>query len=352
MNFEMLRHCRNAAAVVLKDWSRYRRALANPDAQYLAICNRHERLELAPDASGYRCAWQWTSDLHAPKYLQGLGLDLMRRALRDHPIRRRIIAPAGGQPQLSFVIGHRGAARLPHLLLTLETIAAQVGAAVECVVVEQDDEPSLAGRLPEWVRHVHTPLPQPDLPYCRSWAFNVGAQHARGDILVLHDNDMLVPCEYAANALRLVRDGYDVLNLKRFIFYLGAEHTRGFFIGQHELDDAAPQTVVQNLEGGGSAVITRAAYESIGGFDEAFIGWGGEDVEFWERASTRRVWPYAFLPMVHLWHVAQPLKESPQNKTLQLYHSLARIPARERIVRLHARHSRLPSGVISVDALV
>jgi hypothetical protein len=49
--------------------------------------------------------------------------------------------------------------------------------------------------------------------------------------------------------------------------------------------------------------------------DEDFMGWGGEDVEFWGRVCTRRVWNYGFLPILHLWHAPQPGK-LPAKKTL------------------------------------
>jgi GT2 family glycosyltransferase len=98
--------------------------------------------------------------------------------------------------------------------------------------------------------------------------------------------------------------------------------------------DEAPETIVQNLEGGGSVAIIREAYERIGGMDESFIGWGGEDNEFWERAQTCKVWPYGCLPLVHLWHPSQPGKYQDENPTLRHYRDLSLIPAGERIVRL------------------
>ena len=82
--------------------------------------------------------------------------------------------------------------------------------------------------------------------------------------------------------------------------------------------------------------ITRTGYERIGGLDESFIGWGGEDNEFWERAQTLRVWPWANLPLVHLWHAAQPGKHDAANPTAQHYRLQARSDAQERIRLLHA----------------
>jgi GT2 family glycosyltransferase len=322
--------------VLLKDLMRYCSKLKALDASYLSICNRQESVEPSPDGSGYRCAWQWTSELHAPKVLPFLGRWLMKRALADHPI-RCLSQPEciPEQPEVSFIIGHRGSARLPHLLATLESIAGQEGVSVECLVVEQDVQAHLLGHLPAWVRYLHTPPPTPNLPYCRAWAFNVGVRQARGPILVLHDNDMLVPADYAARILYHIRQGYAVANLKRFIFYLSETHSLRVFTRAASLTAQAPETIVQNLEAGGSVAITREEYERIGGFDEAFVGWGGEDNEFWERAQTLKVWPYGYLPLVHLWHPGQPGKYQPNNPTLLRHRKLSEIPANERIARLH-----------------
>jgi hypothetical protein len=340
MEMSLIRRCRSFLGVVLKDWARYRRALKKTDASYLALCNRHERLSAAPTGAGFNCEWQWTSELAAPKYLPGLGTSLLRRALQDHPIRRSSAPAAAAKPDVTFVIGHRGTERLPHLLATLETIAGQQGPAVECIVLEQDIEPHIAGKLPGWVRYFHSPMQEPNQAYCRSSAFNAAVPRARSEALILHDNDMLVPQDYAASVLQVLAQGFEVVNPKRFVFYLTEQHTRRVFERTAALTDTPPLAIVQNLEGGGSVAITREAYEAIGGFDEAFIGWGGEDVEFWERACTRRMWPYGALPIVHLWHPAQPGKHSPEAETLRLYHEKARTPALQRAEQLRRDAAR------------
>src|SRR5438045_1891913 len=85
---EAARHTvKQLAGVLIKDLPRYVRALArNAAPDYLRLCNRTERLEAAPDQSGFRCAWQWASDLHAPKHVPILGRWLVNRALADYPI--------------------------------------------------------------------------------------------------------------------------------------------------------------------------------------------------------------------------------------------------------------------------
>jgi hypothetical protein len=333
--------------VLLKDWRRYRRALAAPASDYLALCNRNETLERAASLPGYRCAWQWTSELHAPKLFPSLGKLLMQRALGEHPINLAATPErASDSPDISFIIGHRGLARLPHLLMTLQSIAGQKGASCECLVVEQDSQPCLETVLPPWVRYIHTPPPAPDMPYCRSWAFNVAIRRSKGRMLVFHDNDMLVPFDYASRIRDHVDDGYEVINLKRFIFYLNEPHTQLVLSEERALTDDAPLSIVQNLEGGGSVAITRAACDRIGGFDESFIGWGGEDNEFWDRAQMLRVWPYAYLPIVHLWHPPQAGKGDRNNPTVNQYQALAGIPAADRITALQTQYRGETAGPV------
>jgi GT2 family glycosyltransferase len=332
--------------VLLKDLPRYMPALVRGDQSYLALCNRYESLSPSPDGRGYLCKWQWTSDLHAPKVMPFLGRWLMARALRDHPIgRSRSPRYPTTDPEISFLIGHRGREREPLLLATIESVAAQEGAKVECIVVEQDTEPRLAGRLPNWVRLIHTPPPTPETPYIRSRAFNVGAAQARGGVLVLHDNDMLVPADYAREILARAAQGYEAINLKRFIFFLSQRHTGKVIAGGLAAVDQPPVAVMQNAEGGGSIAITQDAFDRICGMDESFMGWGGEDNEFWERAQTCRVWPYGYLPLVHLWHPMQTEKRKTGAPGNRRFYDMTHTPPEVRIAKLREAKRRAQPGL-------
>jgi GT2 family glycosyltransferase len=273
-----------------------------------------------------------------------LGRRLQDRALAEWPPAFAAEPdPSGGgpAPEVSFVVGHRGLDRVPHLRRVLASIAGQTGARVECVVVEQSAQPELAGRVPEWVSVVHTPAPT-GMPYSRAWAFNVGARAAGGALLAFHDNDMIVPARYAAELLAVRRLGYEVMNLKRFVFYLGERETARVLDG--EPIAGPPERVIQNLEGGGSVAIDRDAFFAIGGFDESFVGWGGEDNEFWERAAVRAVWPWGYLPLVHLYHAEQPEKRMSDRRTAALLEERSRIAPEERVGELRARAFGRPQG--------
>jgi hypothetical protein len=332
------------AAVI--DWPRFEIGLHR---SWTRIRNRHERLIESPSGRGVACQWRWTSDLHVAKVFPSLGKRLMTRALADWPIS---FADAPGRPEgnvrVSFVIGHRGMQRARHLLATLAAIAAQRGPRCECIVVEQSMDAEVRPLLPAWVRYVHTPLPKPDMPYCRSWALNVGARVAEGKVLVLHDNDMLVPEGCAAELWNRCTEGYEVINLKRFIFYLTERHSHDVASGLRLGIVQTPEVIMQNAEAGGSIALTREAFFAIGGYDESFVGWGGEDNEFWERAQTRRVWPYGYLPLVHLWHPAQPRKQDPANPNARRQVERSAIPTEQRIRELAARPFGNPER-LSVD---
>lgn len=314
---------------------------------WIRIRNRNERLRASPDGRGVACQWRWTSDLHVTKVFPSLGIRLMEQATREWPIAfANAPRECGGDVQVSFVIGHRGTQRLPHLLATLANVAAQRGARCECIVVEQSAWSEMRGFLPPWVRYVHTPLPFPDMPYCRSWALNVGARVAKGKILVFHDNDMLIPQAYAAELWGRYEAGYEVMNLKRFIFYLTERHSQEIE-SRHRVGLARPpEVIMQNAEGGGSVAMGTDAFFAIGGYDESFVGWGGEDNEFWERAQTLRVWPYGYLPIVHLWHAPQPEKAEHKRASTEYYWRRSALLPEQRIVELRAQKFGNPGQIV------
>ncbi len=324
--------------VWVKDRWRYERALQSSGRHYLALANRREELEPAPNGNGFACCWQFTSRLHAPTIQPRLGQRLLRRCLTDAPIRlcRQPPLPTG-QPQISVLIGHRGLDRLPLLLATLESLAAQTDVAFECVVIEQDSQPWISLLLPGWVRHVHTPPDRPGAPYNRSKAFNAGALQARAPVLLLHDNDMLVPCGYLKRILQNVALGYQAVNPKRYVFYLSECHSSAVLHAAAALDAWPAESIVQNLEAGGSVAITRQAFWEIGGMDEDFEGWGGEDNEFWDRCQTLRCWIWGYEPLVHLWHQRQPLKHAAQNPNLVLARERLSEERLQRIAQLKQR---------------
>lgn len=311
---------------------------------WLLVKNRHQQLEISNDPLGIKCHWSWTSDLYLPSVFPSIGQRLFAKALSTFSFELQTSQiNTETTPDVSFIIGHRGSARTQLLLKTIESIAAQQQCIVECIVVEQDSQPVMRKQLPAWVKYVFTPTDDPKMPYSRSWAFNVGAEHANSSCLIFHDNDLLVPRDYAYQTLKLVEKGFDFVNLKRFIFYLSESATQEILNNGRIEPSLKVDSIMQNAEGGGSIGACKKAYFKIGGFDQRFVGWGGEDNEFWERAQTQSVWPYANLALIHLWHGPQKEKLDIECSATQvLYNKLSTQEPLDRIKWLIQNQLREP----------
>lgn len=311
--------------------------LATTDG-WLRAKNRIETLVPDPHGgAGWRCDFEWSSALHACRVFPPLGALLMRRAFQHWPVRLTDTSQAAGgeRPAITFLIPFRGTARLPQLLATVRSILGQQGVRVECLVIEQSNESQARQVLPPGARYHHLPHPGGDAGWRKSWAYNVGAALAASDVLVCHDGDILVPQGYAHALLQTLGRGFDSVHIQRFLFYLGPKDSqRVQQTGQ--LDGCCPDEVRHNWVGG-TLAITRDAYFEIGGFDEGFVDWGGEDNEFFSRCSTLRQCRHGFVPFVHLWHPPQVNKSGPgRDAAVALMNARLSIPALRRIQELRA----------------
>jgi GT2 family glycosyltransferase len=154
-------------------------------------------------------------------------------------------------------------------------------------------------------------------------------------MVILHDNDILVPSRYAAEVAERVAEGFRFVDLKRFLFYWSDETTERAF--SSSAISLTAETIAQNLQGG-SIVATKDAYAAIGGFDEGFVGWGGEDNDFWDRAEEAgSTYRFGYLPMIHLFHPPQAGKVAGDAApAVARYRELEKVPPEERIRRLRA----------------
>lgn len=314
------------------------------------LTNRSEPLDKAPSGPGVACRGEWSSDIHACTVVPLIGRLLQKRALHEWPIRLVGDAKPPARPQVTFVIPHRGRERLPLLLRTVESILGQRGVDVECVVVEQAARSEIdSAELPSGVKHVVLIHPGEPEPWRKSWAFNRGVAEAAADIVVCHDGDILVPEGYALEVMQFLGGGeFDVAHLQRFLFCLSEPDTREMLRNECLPIDSTPERVRQNWRGG-TVAIRKEAFKEIGGFDESFVGWGGEDIEFYDRCRSLKQQRFGYLPFVHLWHPAQDTKfGEKRERGLQLMQERLLIPRADRISELRAR-CRSEYGALSTD---
>ncbi len=281
---------------------------------WLDLKNRHELISIDPVSKGRICHWADSSALTVARVFPHVGARILHESLKRWPV---TLNPDSGfqttpsSPDVSFVIGVRGTRRLDQFRTVIRSLSNQQGVSTEIIVVEQSVTRDFESVVPTHARYVHTPLLHPQMPFNRSWALNAGANVANGRILVLHDADMVVPAGFAAAIHETIRGNVEALRLPRFIFYLDRPSSElvqqtGRFDGVQKVD-----RIVQNNPT--PMAITRDAYRRIGGHDESFYGWGGEDNEFLDRVRTLNLSEGAFLPVFHLWHEEAPNRSGDRN---------------------------------------
>lgn len=309
------------------------------------LCNRNERV-LRTLNGGRVCQWQDSSMLTLARVFPSAAARLMQRALEDWPL-----PPSGGclsgdrctgKPKLCVILPVSGAERAVQLRAVLRAMLSQkAGAGVEIIVVEHGPAPSCRALCLPGVRHIHIPVSQ-GKQFNKSLAFNEGARATTAPWLLLHDADVVPPADYASEILRHAEEGWDAARLLRFLFLLD-EPGSALFINSRgaRLPDRL-EGVHQNYPGVSTAISCKA-YWRIGGHDERFEGWGGEDLEFLDRLETVRQFPGAFLPALHLWHPPATQKRSDHRNREQTA-AIRAIPPEQRIRDLVARNG---GGAIS-----
>ncbi len=341
--------------VLIKDSPRYLQALYLPQiaqtssSDWPSLCNRQETLLQNGDGPGVRCVWQYTSRLHACEIIPSWNQRLMTQAFGDWPIQFADSLCVKETPVISFVFAHKGQERVPQLVQVLKSLFAQEIIPIECIVVDLSHQP-VQTRLPKDVNYIHVPTEHISPGWRKSWAYNIGARHASGEVLVFHDGDICAPYSYALELHRwLVESNYQAASIQRFLFYLSQTDTQTLFHRQTVRATVA-DSVLQNWLGGTIAV-RRDAFFEIGGFDEGFVDWGGEDNEFFSRCSTLKHLTFGYLPFIHLWH--RPQRDRKAQTNLNISHVLPErltIEATKRCAELQQRQfgsMALPDPYIS-----
>lgn len=141
-------------------------------------------------------------------------------------------------------------------------------------------------------------------------AVDAAVAASRGDILVLADADLLIAPSALTRAVESTSHEQWVVPHSA-VYRLTEPATRSLALN-HEPTSVEVHTLArehlarrlyQGPAGGGYVVLTRQAYETVGGIDPRFLGWGGEDISF-ARALDTLVGPHERIgsPVWHLWH--------------------------------------------------
>lgn len=144
-----------------------------------------------------------------------------------------------------------------------------------------------------------------------------------GDVLVIADADSYTTPEAVRTAA--LTTSWAVPHGR--VYRLNQRATELLYAGEPLRRGHTAREPYMGPAGGGILALTRAAYLEVGGVDERFRGWGGEDVSLaW--ALETLVGPYRRIgaPLHHLWHPhpAPNLRGSPESEALVARYKAAR----------------------------
>jgi len=284
-------------------------AVAGPlGLTWLDLCNRNEKLRHDAVSGGRICAWQHSSRLTVARIHPPVAKRLLAHVLAEWPLQfnQQARSVASGAPKVSILIPMGGSGRLPQFDLALQSARAQSLEALEIIVVEQSAQPILAERLPVDVRYVH----QPSIAgagFNKSSALNAAARAARGEFLIILDADYLLPTGFASECARVLAMA-EAVRPARWIFYLDEASTASLSTTQDWRVVEGIEHVVSNNPT--PLALRRSTYWDIGGHDESYVGWGGEDTEFLDRLRTRSISEGGWMPVLHAWHAPAAKKAS------------------------------------------
>jgi len=173
----------------------------------------------------------------------------------------------------TYIIGYRHRPdRINLLRKTLDWINSFSG--TEVIVVEQDKHSKIS-HLNLNCKHIFV---ESTKPYNRSWSFNIGLRYAKTDIIACGDSDLIMHPEDLINALKETKN-YEMVNPYKSVIDLNPQESNLSFEKMFEINRPGRGELDHQKTNisGGIAIFQKQALYKIGGWDENFWDWGGED---------------------------------------------------------------------------
>ncbi|HZG87977.1 galactosyltransferase-related protein [Paenibacillus sp.] len=146
-----------------------------------------------------------------------------------------------------------------------------------------------------------------DEPFNRSKAINAAARKAARRVFVLADGDVIYDPSLLVEAIQTLSHAPWVIPFNR-VRDITKEKTEELLRKDPcwplpGLDERCTEGYMSEAFAGKINIFTREAFEKAGGFDERFVGWGGEDDAFLSAMKTFNG-PFVRLnrTVYHCWH--------------------------------------------------
>ncbi|MCA1059083.1 hypothetical protein LCL96_09055 [Rossellomorea aquimaris] len=176
--------------------------------------------------------------------------------------------------------------------------------------------------------------------FSRAQAINNAAQSASGEILIIHDCDIICSPKSIMDSLVLIRKKPWVIPYSKvfdmskrdtdfFINYPARWPVKGTYEYSERLNGKFPTV-------GGVNVISKISFTKVKGFDERFIGWGGEDDAF-AYTVDHLCGNHSRLDseIIHLWHPrSEPVNNMNYQRNLLLLKSYQQCKNNNDLIRI------------------
>jgi len=218
----------------------------------------------------------------------------------------------------TFVIGYRHKMdRFNNLKRTLDWINGFAG--VDVILVEQDTHSKIS-HLPLKARQIFL---KSDKPYNRSWAFNVATKFAKSNVIVFSDSDLIMEPNQFIEGLKAI-EKFEMVSPYSSVLDLNPQESNLQLQDIVKIDrPGRGETDNQKINiCGGISIFRKDAIQRIAGWNEDFIGWGGED-DF-QTIKVENFLTHTTLPhkCYHLYHNRETLNQNGYQRTLQLLQTL------------------------------
>ena len=213
----------------------------------------------------------------------------------------------------SIIISHksRSEERLRNLRIVVKWLISTVRKSdkVELIIVEQGEKRTVCSEefdnasLPIKCKFVY----KKGL-FNKSWGYNVGAKMASYNNLLFIDNDIILSREAIKRGYKLFKH-VDAVRFYDRLYALSERETQALV----ERFEYPPQTsrILRDFSvPGGFFLIRKKLFYKLGGWNEEFEGWGGEDDAFAHKMSKHTV-AAVTIPAFHLHHMSFGFNDDP-----------------------------------------
>lgn len=235
-------------------------------------------------------------------------------------------------PTISYVVPCRDIlGRSNSIVTVINNIKAQRFPCIEIIISEHDSAPktpNLDGCISLFMQSTQ--------PFIKAAAFNKGVMTSTSDYAILHDADILVPGNYTSEIYKILQS-HNGCHIGKQVLYLAKQTSDDVNKNQHVDADNKCERAVDYFVGG-SLAMKKSTYMTIGGLDENFVGYGMEDVEFFNRLKAYgSFYDERSVSMVHLWHDRTSDWQACHSANKKYMSSIENIPYPERHRTLNSK---------------